>query len=74
MALVWASQVALGVKNLPANIGDIRDVGSVPGSGRSLEEGMATYSSVLAWRTPVDRGGWLATVHRVRQLNVTEAT
>ena len=30
-----------------------------------LEEGMATHSSVLAWRTPMDRGGWQATVHGV---------
>ena len=45
-----ASQVALVVKNLPANAGDVRDAGSVPGSGTSLEEGMATHSSILAWR------------------------
>ena len=38
------------VKNLPANAGDIRDVGSIPGSGRSLEEGMVTNSRILAWR------------------------
>ena len=44
------SQVALVVKNLPANAGDVRDAGSVPGSGTSLEEGMATHSSILAWR------------------------
>ena len=31
----WASQVALVVKNLPANAGDVRDAGSIPGSGRS---------------------------------------
>ena len=31
----WASQVALVVKNPPANAGDIRDLGSIPGSGRS---------------------------------------
>ena len=38
--LSWgASQVALVVKNLPANAGDIRDSGSIPGSGRSLEGG-----------------------------------
>ena len=30
-----------------------------------LEEGMATYSSVLAWRIPMDRGAWRATVHGV---------
>ena len=34
-SLLWASQVALVVKNLPANAGDIRDLGSVPGWGRS---------------------------------------
>jgi len=39
---------ALVVKNPPANAGDIRDVGSIPGLGRSLEESMATHSSVLA--------------------------
>ena len=38
------------VKNPPANAGDIRNVGLIPGSGGSLEEGMATYSSILAWR------------------------
>ena len=36
------------VKNFPANAGDIRDVGSVLRSGRSLEEGMSTHSSILA--------------------------
>ena len=30
-----------------------------------LEEGMATHSSILAWRIPMDRGAWWATVHRV---------
>ena len=40
------------VKNFPANAGDIRDVGSVLRSGRSLEEGMSTHSSILAWRIP----------------------
>ena len=44
----------LGVKNLPANAGETRDVGSTPGSGRrglpSLEEEMATHPSILAWR------------------------
>ena len=41
-----ASQVALVVKNLPANAGD-RDVGSVPGLGRPLKKEMATHSSIL---------------------------
>ena len=38
------------VKNPPANAGDRRDVNSTPGSGRSLGDGMATPSSILAWR------------------------
>ena len=48
----WASQVALVVKNPPANAGDARDTGLIPGSGRSLEKDMATHSSILAWRIP----------------------
>ena len=40
------------VKNPPTNAGDITDMGSIPGSGRSLEEEVTTYSSVLAWRIP----------------------
>ena len=32
-----------------------------------LEKGMATHSSVLAWRIPMDRGAWWATAHRVAQ-------
>ena len=39
-------------KNLPANVGDIRDGGSIPGREDPLEEGMATHSSILAWRIP----------------------
>ena len=37
------------VKNLPANVGDVGDAGSIPGLGRSLEEEMAARSSILAW-------------------------
>ena len=32
---------------------------------KSLEEGMATYSGILAWRNPKDRGAWWATIHGV---------
>ena len=45
-----ASQVALVVKNLVANTGDLRDTGSIPGLGRSPGECMATHYSNLAWR------------------------
>ena len=40
------------IKNLPANAGDIRDVGLIPGSEDPLEEGMATHSSIITWRIP----------------------
>ena len=48
----WASQLALVVKNPPANAGDAGDTGLISGSGRSLEKDMATHSSILAWRIP----------------------
>ena len=38
------------VKNPPANAGDIKDVGLIPGLERSPEKGMATHSSIFAWR------------------------
>ena len=40
------------VKNPPANAGDIRDASSVLGPEDPLEKGMATHSSILAWRIP----------------------
>ena len=45
-------QVGLVVKNLPANAGVVTDSGSISGSRRPPEEGMATHSSSLAWRIP----------------------
>ena len=60
------SMVASVVKNLPAKAGDIRDSGSIPGFDPlqdPLEEGMATYSSILAWRTPwTEESGGLQSV------------
>ena len=51
------------VKNLPANAGD---TGSKPGLGRSPEEEMATYSSILAWKIPwIEEPGGLHTIHEV---------
>ena len=40
------------LKNLPANAGDARDTGSIPGWEDPLEEEMATHPSILAWRVP----------------------
>ena len=41
------------------------DLGLIPGLGRSPEEGMATQSSILVWRIPIDGGAWQATIHGV---------
>jgi len=48
---VWASWAAM-VKNLPAHAENIRDMGSIPGSGRFPRGGHGTLSSLLAWRIP----------------------
>ena len=58
----WASLVAQTVKNLSAMWETW--VWSL-GWEDPQEEGMATHSSILAWRIPMDRGAWWAIVHRV---------
>ena len=58
----WASRVAQMVKNLPA-VSETW-VQSLAWED-PVEEGMDTYSSVLAWRIPMDRRAWWATVHGV---------
>ena len=60
-----ASQVVLVVKNLLANARDIRDAGSIPGSGRSPGEGNGNPLQNSCLRNPMDRGAWQATVYRV---------
>ena len=60
-----ASQVALVVKNLPANTRDIRDVGSIPGLGRSSGGGHGNPLQYSCLENPMDRGAWQTTVHRV---------
>ena len=44
--------MALGIKNLPANAGDVRDTGLILGQKDPLEKAMGTHFSVLAWRIP----------------------
>ena len=61
----WPFQVGLVVKNLLDNAGDVKDVGFIPGLENPLEKGMATQSSILAWRISMDRGAWRAIVHGV---------
>ena len=57
--------VALVVKNLPANAGDIRDTVSIPGSGRSTGEGNDNPLQYSCLENPMDRGAWQAIVCRV---------
>ena len=64
-ASIQASQVALVVKNLPAKAGDIREVGSIPGSGRSPGVGNGNPVQYSCLENPMDRGTWWATVYRV---------
>ena len=61
----WASQVALVVKNLPANAKDIRDAISLPGSRRSPGVGNGNTLQYSCLENPMDRGAWWATVHEV---------
>ena len=60
-----ASQLALVVKNLPTNAGDIGDTDSVLGSGRSPGEGHGNPLQYSCLENPMDRGAWRATVHGV---------
>ena len=60
-----ASQVALVIKNLSANAGDIRDLGSIPGLGRSPGEGQHNPLQYPCLENPRDRGAWWATVHGI---------
>ena len=57
------------VNTLPANAGDVRDAGSIPGSGRPLEEEMATtHPSIPAWKIP-----WTEEAGRLQSMGVTKS-
>ena len=62
MGVAWVSQVVLVVKNPPANAGDARDTGWIPGLGRS--PGIGTPLQYSCLENSMDRGAWQATVHR----------
>ena len=57
--------MVLVVKNLPANAGDIREGGSIPGWGRSPGEEHGNSLWYTGLKNPRDRGVWRATVHGV---------
>ena len=59
------TQVALVVKNSPANAGDIRDAGSIPGLGRSPGGGHGSPLQYSCLENPRNREAWRAIVHRV---------
>ena len=66
--------MALVVKNLPASVGDVRDVDSIPGSIRSPWRGFGNPLQCSCLENPLDRGSWWAVVHWVTELDMPEVT
>ena len=62
------------IKNLPANAGEIKDMGSIPGSGRSPLGGLGSPLQYSCLENPMDRGAWWATVHGVAQSHRSHTT
>ena len=60
------------VKNLLANARDIRDVRSIPGSGRSPGGGNGNPLQYSCLENPMDTGVWRATVHEMTELDMTD--
>ena len=52
------------VKNMPGSARDVRDVGSIPGSGRSSGGGNSNPLQYSCLENPMDLGAWWATIHR----------
>ena len=65
--IIRASQVALTVKNLPANAGDVRGSGSILWSERSPGGGHGNPLQYSCLESPMERGAWGATVHGVTE-------
>ena len=61
-------------EELPASAGDIRNVGSIPGSGRSSGKGHGNPLQYSCLENPMDRGAWQAIVHRVAESDTAEVT
>ena len=62
------------VKNPPANGGDVRDVGLIPGLGRSPGGGHGNSLQYSCLENPMDRGAWQVTVNRTAETDMTEVT
>ena len=65
--------VVLVVKNLPASGGDLRDMGLIPGFGRSSGRGHGIPLQYFCLENSMDSGAWRARVHRDTELDTTEA-
>ena len=63
----WMSRIVLVVKNPPANAGDVKDVGSISGLGRSPGGGSGNPLQYSCLENPMARGAWWATVHMVEK-------
>ena len=59
--------MVLVVKNLPADEGDARNVGLIPGSGRFPGGGNGNPLQYSCAENPMDRGAWRAAVHGITQ-------
>ena len=71
---VRAFHVALVGKNVPANVGDFREGGSIPGSERSAGGGHGNPLLYSHLEIPMDRGAWRVIIHGVKELDTTEGT
>ena len=69
-----AYQMALVVENLPANAGNLRGMGWIPGLGRCPGGGSGSPVQYSYLENPMDRGAWRAMVPRVAQSDTTGAT
>ena len=70
LVIQWPSQVVLVAKDLTANEGDIRDVGLIPGLGRSPGGEHGNPLQYSCPENPMDRGSWWSTVHEVTKSQI----
>jgi len=67
-------KVVLVIKNPSANAGDIRDMGSIPGPGRSPGGGHGNPLQHSCLENPMDRGAWQAKIHRgLKELDISKS-